>query len=420
MGVLARSLARDEERGLGRDFLADDDNETVWESGVTTTAGASVSRKSALGLSTVWRCVDLLTGAVSGAPKDIVVKIGSQSFAQYQKPSWLASPAPDDPSLTIEDHFSMVAMSLLLDGNFFVRVSPYVLDPQALLVIDPRNVVIRKGPVYDIYNDQGQKTDTIGPMEMLHGTWLRPPGSLRGISPLEALREGFGGAIATQGFANRFFGQGASLAFGVEVPGALDQAQKDELREGLKKRHAGPNNSHAIGILTGGAKFVTGLAPTPEQAQFIATRQLQREELCAIYGVPPQLVNAQERGASSYASAFVHEDEYRKYAVLPLCERIEPHYNRLVSVPEGINAANASAQFKFNLDHLARVDMLTRFQAYAQGTQGGFLMPDEARGYEDLPPLPGGVGAVAYAQQQMQPLGSPPARPALPSGQEAA
>jgi HK97 family phage portal protein len=245
-------------------------------------------------------------------------------------------------------------------------------------------------------------------MEMLHGTWLRPAQQLRGISPLEALRRGMGNAIAAEEHAGRFFGQGAALSFGVEVPDAMTPERQAELRDSLKAKYAGLSNSHAIGVLTKGAKFVSGLAPTPEQAQMLATRKFGVEDLCRPYGVPPNMAGSQEPGASSYASADVWRDEFRDYAVLPLAVRIEAHYDRLVAVPDSIDTLNATAHFKFNLDHVARTSLLTRYQAYAEGVKGGFKTPAQIRALEDDPPVDPNATDPAeklYMLQQMVPIG---------------
>ncbi len=395
MGLLA---SRFEEIRNRTEWLMDDDD--LWSS-PKTASGVRVNHDVAMSLTTIWRCVDLLASSVSQAPKDVIVKVGGKSFPEFNPPDWLVTPDPSNPVYTTNDYFNDLAVSTLLDGNYFVSVYPYVLDPMVLTVLDPARVVVRKGPLYDLLDEAGRVIKTLGPMEMLHGTWIRLPGQLRGISPLEALRRGIGSAVAAEEHAARFFGQGASLSFGVEVPGQLDESQKNNMATALKKRYAGLNNSHAVGVLTGGAKFITGLAPTPEQAQMLATRKFSVEDLCRPYGVPPSFVGSTEPGASSYASEDVHKEALAERAVLPLAIRIEAQHNRLLSLPSGLEPP-ATVQFKFNLDHLTRVNLLTRYQAYQAGVLGGFLEPAEARALEDLPPV---VGAdQLFMQRQMVPI----------------
>jgi HK97 family phage portal protein len=402
MGVIAQRF--DEIRSTA-DWLTDDD----WMfSGPMTSAGVRVNRQAALSLTTIWRCVDLLTSAIAQAPKDLIVKIGGQSFPEFRnKPRWMTEPEPIDPSMTINEHFAQVATSLLLDGNFFTHVYPYVLDPQVLTVLDPQRVRVKEeaggAPYYEILDASGQVMRTVGPMEMLHGTWIRLPGELRGIAPLEALRRGIGAAIAAEDFGARFFGQGAALSFGVEVPGALDTNQKKELSESLRKKYVGAGNSHAIGVLTGGAKFVSGLAPTPEQAQMLGTRHLSVEDLCRPYGIPPVFAGSQEPGAASYASAYVAAGALKQYAVVPLAIRIEQPYQRITHVPETVSVPDATAQFKFNLDGVARGDPKARAEAEEIYVRSGQMTPNEGRALEDRPPLPGGDDL--YMQSQMVPIG---------------
>lgn len=410
MGLLAQ---RFEQRTRTQDWLNDDDDS--W-AGQSTPSGVRVNAQVALGLTTVWRCVDILSSAVAQAPKDVNIKIGGRAFPQRQKPSWLITPNPSDPTFTADDYFGQIALSLLLDGNYFVHVYPNVLDPQVLTILPPSRVEVRTGPVYEIRDATGRITNTLGPMEMLHGTWVRLPGALKGISPLETLRRGIGSAVAAEDFGGRFFGQGAALSFGVEVPGTLDPTQKAQLADSLKKKHQGLSNSHAIGVLTGGAKFVPGLAPTPEQAQMLATRKFSVEDLCRPFGVPPHMVGSQEPGASSYASADVNREVFVERSVIPLAVRIESQHNRLLSVPSNISDPNAEAQFRFNLDGISRGNIQQRYTAYQLGINSGMLRPNEARDKEDLAPVPG--GDRLYMQAQMVPidqLGMTPATPADPA-----
>lgn len=416
MGILATRFA--ELRSV-RNWLADDDDDHG-----NTSAGVRVTAKSALTLSTVFRIYDLLASSVAMAPKDVILKINGLSYPQFNKPAWLRRPNPQNPNYTERAYFMQVALSTLFDGNYFVHCAPYVYDAQAVTVLPPGRVTVKEeagAPVYELYDAAGRLINRLGPMEVLHGSWMVPPGENRGIAPLEMLRRGVGGAIAAEDYGARFFGQGASLSFGVEVPGPLTKEQRDDLAASMRKKYAGLQNSHAIGVLTNGGKFVPGLAPTPEQAQMLETRKFYVEDLARAFGIPPGLLGSQEPGASSYASAYVYDAQFKERAVLPLAERIEDLHDRLVEMlPETLTIPNASAQFRINLDHIARVDIKTRAEAAQIKINSGQQTPNEARRLEDLPPVEG--GDQLFMQEQMTPinkLGQTPAAPAARSDEVA-
>ena len=410
MGLIADRWAAASTVRSASDWLNDDDDD-----GPSTPSGVRVTRSTALSLTTIYRCWDLLSSAVSMAPFDITIKTGGKSFPEYAKPRWLSMPNPDDPNYDGSDYFGQCALSTLADGNYFSAIFPYVLDPQVVILLDPGRVTVKLGPRYEVRDAAGKLMMTLDPMQMLHGWWIRPPGELRGISPLEALRRGIGSAVAAEEHASRFFGQGASLSFGVEVPYQMDNVKQSDLRASLKAKYLGRRNSHAIGVLTDGAKFVSGLAPSPEQAQMLETRKFSVEDLCRPYGVPPSMAGSQEPGAASYASAAVWDMQFKQRAVQPLATRIERRHDRLLMVPVAINDPNASVQGKFNLDAIARADLLTRYQAHEIAIRSGFSTPDEERALEDKAPMSG--GDRLYMQSQMMPvemLGHAP-DPSLPA-----
>lgn len=397
-----------------RSWLHDDD--ALW--GIAPTAsGAVVTRDSAMRLSTVWACVRLLTNTIASLPTEIIVSIAGRKFPEYTKPDWLLAPDPADPTMTPVEHFAQVTTSILLDGNFFVYAPDTVFSPSPLIVLDPRRVEIRndgRAPRYDILDEYGRVKTTVDAMHMLHGVWIKLPGQLRGISPIEAARQGIGLGLTAEEFGARFFGQGTTLSYGVEVPGPMTDQQREELRGNLKQRHAGTRNAHSVSVLTNGAKFVPGLGVTNEQAQFLELRKFQVEDIARIFGVPPHMVGSQEPGASSYNSVEQRSLEFREYAVLPLIRRIEDPYQRLVEPPTALTGATAA--FRFNIEGIARADLKTRYESYNTGIMAGVLKPNEARALEDLPPVPG--GDVTYMQQQMVPLGTPPPAPPAPPAPE--
>lgn len=398
MGLIAQRLSAASELRSVADWLADDDD----DGGSMSPAGVRISVSSALTIPTVLRCVDILASAVAGSPRDVVIKVGSRTFPEYRNvPRWLDEPNPADPTLTGDDYIYSLVASMVLEGNYFVHAYPNVLAPEALTVLDPSRVRMPDGSSdFEVLDDQGHVVQVLRPWEVLHRRMFTYPGQRRGVSILEKMRRTLGGAIAADDFASRYFAQGAALSFGVEVPNQLTEEQKKALRESLKQRHQGNRNSHAIGVLTAGAKFVGGLGPTPEQAQMLETRKFSVEEIARVFGVPPYMVGSQEPGASSYASTETAQKTFAERTVLPLVQRIEGQHNRLLA--DFVPVPGGKAQFKLNMDHLLRADLLSRYQAYETGIRSGILKPDEARDKENLAPVPG--GDRIYMQAQMTPI----------------
>lgn len=387
------------------DFFRDD-------LGRQTVSGQRVSATTSTRVTVVLRCVKLLTDVIATLSKDVVISIGGQRYTEFAKPDWLTNPVPSDPSMTDVEHFSQVVGAMALHGDSFTFV-PGGIHPLdgivgrgQLEVLDPRHVNVKRGPRYDILDQYGKVIETVGPERMLHVSWYRPAGSLRGLSPIEEARQAIGLALGTEEFAARFFGQGATMAIGLEVPGLLDEKQRTDLVTGLEGLYAGTRKAHRIGVVTGGTKFVTGLGVSNDQAQFLESRKFSVEDIARLFGVPPHLVGSQEPGASSYSSVEQRSLEFAKFNIAPWVSRITAQYSRLVSVPTRLEGSGASARFAMDLRSLERADIKTRYEAYNLAVGGPWLEPNIPRALEDLAPIEG--GDKIHVQSQMVPLGTAP------------
>lgn len=399
MGLIADRLVAFSETRFDRAAWLNDDD---YEEGRRSPSGVRVNRRTALTVPTFLRGMDILASSVAGSPRDVVIKLGARTFPEFTNvPRWVDQPNPADPTLTGDDYIYALVASLVVDGNYFVHAYPNVLGPEALTALDPSRVQLPEGSTdFEVLDGRGKVIAVLSPMEVLHGKMYRWPGQRRGPAPLDLMSRTIGASIAADEFASTYFAQGAALSFGVEVPANLTDEQKTSLRDSLAKRHQGNRNAHNIGVLTAGAKFVGGLGPTPEQAQMLETRKFSVEDLARFLGVPPYMLGSQEPGAASYASTTNAKETFAERTVLPLVSRIEGQHNRLLA--DFSPVAGGRAQFKLNMDHLLRTDLLARFQAYETGVRSGILKPDEARDKENLGPVPG--GDRIYMQAQMTPI----------------
>lgn len=358
--------------------------QSIWGSGdsfaFTTESGANIDEITSMRINAFYACVLLISDTISTLPVDSFRRVDGNRVPYRPQPAWIQRP---DVDLLRTEHYQQVLISLLLDGNAFVRVYRDQTGQVAnLVVIDPSRVQVTRTPVTReliyIIDDNNQYPVTA--REMLHITEMRKAGELRGISRVTELKDNLGLASALQSFASRFFGQGATTSGVIETPMGLNREQAKELVEGFDSRHKGYKKAHKTGILTGGAKFVrTGV--NPDEAQMLDSQKFAVEQIARIFRVPPHMIGITSAGAMSYNSVEQQNINFVTHTLRPYIAKMEDAYSTLL--PEG-------AFIRFNVDGLLRGDFATRMNGYSIGSQAGFLSVNDIRRFEDLRPVDGG------------------------------
>jgi HK97 family phage portal protein len=358
--------------------------QSIWGAGenfsITTLAGTSIDENTAMQINTFYACVLLISDTISTLPVDAFIRRDGTRVPYRPKPEWVNKP---DIELSRAEHFQQVLVSMLLDGNAFIRIyrdqrgdiiNLVVLDPTKVEVVrDPRNRQLAYR--YDL-----QQETLIQKDEMMHITEIRRPGHERGISRVKELKQNLGLAAALQEFAARFFGSGANLGGLIEHPAQLTKEQSIDLANSFRGQHRGLRKSHKVGVLSGGAKFVKTEA-APDEAQMIASRQMAVEEIARIFRVPLSMLSVATPGAMSYASVEQNNINFVTHTLRPYITKLEEHYSRLLPT---------EAFLRINVDGLLRGDFATRMQGYSIGSQAGFLSINDIRKFEDLVPVDSG------------------------------
>lgn len=346
----------------------------------TTEAGTPVDQITSMKLNAFYSAVLLISDTISTLPIDSYIRRDGARVPYRPRPEWVMRP---DIDLMRTEHYQQVLVSLLLDGNAFIRVFRDGRGDVANLVcIDPLRVTIVRNPVnreleYQIdHGDAG----VVPARDMLHLTEIRKPGATRGLSRVTELKENIGLASALQSFAARFFGQGATTSGIIEFPGNLTEEQAKDLRNSFDSKHGGFRKALRTGILSGGAKYVkTGV--NPDEAQMLESRKLAIEEVARMFRIPPHMLGITTPGAMSYASVEQNNINFVVHTLRPYIQKIEEAYSRLLP---------SEAFLKINVDGLLRGDYQTRVQGYSIGLQAGFYSVNDIRAFEDLRPVEDG------------------------------
>jgi HK97 family phage portal protein len=358
--------------------------QSIWGAGesfaFTTESGSVVDQTTSMKLNAFYSAVLLISDTISTLPIDAYIRRDGARVPYRPRPEWVMR--PDVDMLRIE-HYQQVLVSLLLDGNSFIRVFRDGRGDIANLVcLDPLRITIQRNPAtreIEYLIDHGD-AGIVPARDMLHITEIRKPGATRGLSRVEELKENLGLASALQSFSARFFGQGATTSGIIEFPGNLTREQSDELRRAFDSKHGGYRKSFKTGVLSGGAKYVpTGAKP--DEAQMIESRKLAIEEIARMFRIPPHMLGITTQGAMSYASVEQNNINFVTHTLRPYIQKVEEAYSRLL--PQ-------EAFLKFNVDGLLRGDYQTRVQGYSVGLQAGFYSVNDIRAFEDLRPVDNG------------------------------
>ena len=345
-----------------------------------TLAGVNINQENSITIGAVYASVRLISDVISTLPVDTFVQVDNQR-QQFPMPDWLSDPEPD-MSVTRADHFQMVLVSLLIDGNAFVRKlrNPNTGDVVALSVVAPHRVeVVRNSAgVIEYRIDHGQRV--VSDADMIHITELRKPGVLRGVSRIETLKQTLGLSKALEEFSAQFFGTGSTVSGIIETPHEMTKDQAIELKNSWEREHRGLRKAYRPGILTGGAKFVKTTVD-PDEAQMLGSREFSVEEIARIFRIPPHLLQSTKPGSMSYASVEENSKQFVTYTLLPYISKIEQAYSPMLP---------NNAFIRFNVDGLLRANLTERFAAYSSATQAGFLSINDIHRFEDMPPVEGG------------------------------
>ncbi len=360
--------------------------QTLWGQGAdiefANQSGTYVSQDSVFKVNAIFSAVSLIADTIASLPVDSYIRLDGERRAFRPKPAWVTR--PDIDLISKEPFYNSVIISLLLDGNAFVRVFRNAQGrPINLVVLNPLDVeVTRNGIGRVMYRLQSSDT-LLDSEEILHLIDTLKPGHIRGTSRVEALKDNFGLAIALESYAARFFGQGVSMAGHIEFPGNLTPEQARDLSDGFSARHGGFRKSHKIGVLSAGAKFVSTNIEN-DKAQFIDSRRMAVEDVARAFKVPTHLLGLP--GTNTFSSVEQNNISFVVHCLRPIISILESGFSTLLSAEPG----GENAFIKFSIDGLLRGDANSRFSAYSQGLTSGWMTINDVRRLEDLPPVEGG------------------------------
>lgn len=353
--------------------------------------GVAVNEQSARGVAAVVACSNLISGSIASVPLHFYRESPEKGKERFRPDVWWLFNERPHPMWSASAFWGYLSDSRTFHGDGFARIhrtsrlsnNIASFEPHHPLLTDVERVDGRLRYTFWPAADQAQGRPAIVDQDdVLH---IPGPGfnGVRSLSQLQyGLRYAAGIAQAANQQAAQFMSDGARPDFAIEVPGDMDDPEKDHLRETWLKRHSGQGAKKAPVVLTGGMKLHQ-LTMSMEDAQLQAVRNAQIVEICMAMGVPPHMIGYTEKTTSWGSGVEQMSIGFVKYTL----------QRHLIAFEQEINHklySRAGTYCQFLTAGLERGDIKTRYEAYriAMGRAGEqpWLRASEVRNLEDLPP----------------------------------
>lgn len=350
----------------------------------TSSGGSLMSDEAAMKVGTVYSCVRIIAEDVGTLPVHVKMRDeggGRQTLYNHPVAKVLRRPNPHMSGINFRR--AMIA-SLELHGNAYaiIRERDKRGYPTRIDFADATQMSVVAGNE-DVYYAYGEGKGLIPSRDVIHFKGYAPDG-IEGKSPIQLHRDMIENSINATRFSKNLYKNDlrSTAVFSLEgelSPEAYDRT-KIQLQEMYRKASA---RADVPLVLEGGTK-VNSLTITPEDAQFIATKLQNIDEIAAIFRVPPHKVGDWTRG--TYSNNTQANLEYFTDCVRPLLEMIEEELSQKLF----LEAEQDSHYIKFNFKGLLRTDINSQINNYRTMYNIGVLSPNEIREMEDLAPYEGG------------------------------
>ncbi|EML0361683.1 phage portal protein [Providencia rettgeri] len=365
-----------------------------------TLGDSSVTDERILQISTVWRCVSLISTLTACLPLDVFEtdKSGNRTKVDLSNPlSRLLRYSPNQ-YMTAQEFREAMTMQLCFYGNSYALAERNRSgDVISLLPLLSANMDVRmegKKLVYKYQRDNEFAKFKHSEIFHLKGFGFN---GLVGLSPIAHACKTAGTAVAMEDQQREFYANGAKspkiLTTGDKV---LTKDQRGQVEENFKEIAGGPVKKR-LWILEGGFK-AEDIGVSPQDAETMASRKFQVSELARFFGVPPHLVGDVEKSTSWGTGIEQQNLGFLQYTLQPFISRWENCIARWLLKPGDVGKYHA----EHNLDGLLRGDSASRAAFMKAMGESGLRTINEMRRLDNYPPLEG--GDVAYRQAQYVPI----------------
>ena len=336
----------------------------------------------ALTLTAVWCAIRLLAESVSSLPISVYTKqANGDKLEDTKSPIYKLVKFKPNYYQNKITFFEFIMLSICTEGNSYVQiVRNNSGTPVQLICLDPSNVTVVVNNNELFYQvDGGAVLDS---SDMLHFKTITDDG-VTGLSPIDQCAKDLNWGVSLEEFGSTFFSNGAKPSSILQTDRALSDTALQRLKTSFNSNYGKLKNSNSTIVLEEGLTFKP-ISISPEQAQFLSSRQFSIEEVARIFNCPPHMLK--DLSKSSFNNIEMQSQEFVTYTLMPYITRIEQEMNLKLFRTNELGKTFV----EFNVNGLLRGDVKSRTEAYKTAITNGYMSINEVRQKENMNSIEGG------------------------------
>ncbi len=352
-------------------------------------SGVPVGETTALGLSAVFRAVSLVSGTVAMLPLYTLREVDgrvTRVASVFDDPGVVVGMTPFEWKQTV------IAHQMLHGDSFLAHIYNQGGGLAGLIPIHPSSVQVDPPPkqpsseltpfrkTYTAFLQDGSRR-TFTDRTMTHCPAMSMDGR-RGIGLIQVARNALGIGVAGDRAAGKMFSDGAMMS-GLATPEEGESWGPDDakaIKADLDLKTAGWENAAAIAVINRRIKLQKWQM-TNEEAQFLASRQFQIQEVARFTGVPASQLMDPGSVSTWGTGVEIQNRGLSRYCLAHWTSRLEQRLSRRLAAPRSV---------RFDYHEWERPTPEQEIDLLIKQTGRPILTVNEARARLGLGPVDGG------------------------------
>jgi HK97 family phage portal protein len=342
------------------------------------------SSSQAMLLSTVYRCVEVISNSIASLPIEIYNLKTKQKYTTH--PAYFLLNKEPNHIMTRYNFIKCLISDMLLKGNGYAYIRRDGKGNVIQLQYIPSEYCFVNHPDYltpPTYTVMGID-NVIEHTDMLHFINYSLDG-VQGISTLKNAQLTIQQSLNCEKHSANFFSKASKLDGILTVEGMLTTDQKKSIKDTWQNTFNN-NNDAGIAVLEGSMKY-SAIQVNPADSQMLESRQYNVIDICRFFGVNP--VKAFDLKNGSYGSIEALQLSFLSDTLAPIIQNFELEMERKIFKP----SEKLFIDVVFDVTQLLRTEIKTQSEVNKNYFTMGAITPNEIRKQQNLPNIEGGDDA---------------------------